>query len=121
MWQRITTTVPPSTRAGRHRGVQWQTMTPGWTVGGGSGGFWGQRGFNYSDAGPMTEFGRVKHEYLAVPIWFVVLVTAAPAAPGVVAWVRRRRRRTASGLCPSCGYDLRATPDRCPECGTTAQ
>jgi hypothetical protein len=41
---------------------------------------------------------------------------------GVAVIVYDRRRATredriSGNLCMSCGYDLRATPDRCPECG----
>jgi hypothetical protein len=52
----------------------------------------------------------------AVPYWAVmVLLLALPAR---VAWrARRRGRRLGRGQCPACGYDLRATPGRCPECG----
>jgi hypothetical protein len=38
---------------------------------------------------------------------------------GVLVHLRRRdRRRRLNSQCVRCGYDLRASPERCPECGT---
>lgn len=53
---------------------------------------------------------------LGIPHWLLVLTFALPLAIWTIRFERRRRRRVA-GLCHVCGYDLRATPERCPECG----
>lgn len=53
----------------------------------------------------------------AAPLWFPLLLSAALPVGRWTLARRRRRLRGRAGLCPACGYDLRATPDRCPECG----
>jgi hypothetical protein len=51
------------------------------------------------------------------PFWLPALVCAGLPAAAVVRLVRARRRVRRGGVCTACGYDLRATPGKCPECG----
>jgi hypothetical protein len=54
---------------------------------------------------------------LGLTPWVVVSAGTLLVVGGARLWVRRGEPATA-GHCPACGYDLRATPDRCPECGS---
>ena len=69
-------------------------------------------------------------EFFLILAW-PMLVPLIAGAGGLLAWylggmaeshVRQKRdRRRRAGCCAFCGYDLRATPHRCPECGRVAR
>jgi len=87
-------------------------------------------GFNYY-LHPQTQYLRgarlfwISYWHLAVFFSIVALyqVLRARIHRGEpLPWQFRQRRRWLNikiGLCPSCGYDLRTTPHRCPECGAS--
>jgi hypothetical protein len=58
----------------------------------------------------------IPYRAVVIPLWAIATPFAALAGFGAMR-LRARRSRARQGLCPTCGYDCRATPDRCPECG----
>ena len=64
--------------------------------------------FDYSQNDSLLRFG--------FPHWLAAILFAILPALHLRALIRSRRLHGA-GRCRDCGYDLRATPERCPECG----
>jgi hypothetical protein len=76
--------------------------------------FWG---FDFDQSKPYV--GPMGMWLAVIPHWFVVmLLTIFPIAWLVRSGRRYRGRLMLKGICLQCNYDLRASKDRCPECGT---
>jgi hypothetical protein len=78
--------------------------------GGGFAAPWRYGGFYYQKGGIVR--------LLSVPHWFVALASGSCA---VLLHRNKGIARAREGFCANCGYDLRATPERCPECGTAVR
>jgi hypothetical protein len=76
-----------------------------------------------SRTAPDPPYTEVRELGVSVPCWQAAALSACLPA----CWLLRRRRRhfgrlrSDRGQCVRCGYDLRTTPDRCPECGTVPE
>jgi hypothetical protein len=78
--------------------------------------FWQQYGYHHDDDQALNLVGT--HFWcLTLPHWLLLVVLGVLPVIRITRFIRRRRQHR-EGCCQTCGYDLRATPDRCPECGT---
>jgi hypothetical protein len=80
----------------------------------------GKGSFRWAEG--MTAGNGYSFSLLELPFWVVVAVLLAlPLARGAAKLGRtvRRRRRTRENRCVACGYDLRGSSGRCPECGAS--
>jgi hypothetical protein len=73
-----------------------------------------------SGAGPWRPVQLPMAEWrIEIPYWFLITLTGVPA---IIFLIRARRLKPMGpGRCERCGYDLRATPERCPECGAVPE
>lgn len=85
--------------------------------------YWGLDGTD--PAGAHFLFGRAVPEPWGRWLWIgikpAMLATLLSMGWSLYRFIARWRQSRRPGVCRVCGYDLRATPGRCPECGTATQ
>lgn len=87
--------------------------------------WWGRRGFGWENSRKLPPYppnflggpGRLAFTLPAWAIIFPLLILPALKLRTLI----RRRRRIGAGKCVRCGYDLRASSGRCPECGKVVE
>lgn len=79
---------------------------------------WNRLGFDAGDGpGLWTSWSDERVRLATIPAWLPVVAFALPWLLRVADLAAARRRRRRGNVSAGCGYDLRATPGRCPECG----
>jgi hypothetical protein len=83
-------------------------------------GLWTNNRFVLDYGTRIERIGSGSIYHLGLPYDVLVVLAVSPLPFVVLRLLRTYHRlcRRKLGLCPTCGYDLRATPDRCPECGS---
>ncbi len=95
--------------AGTYAGLEWERVPEGIN-------WYGFFGF---DMLLVPGLYRTPHSHgFLVPLWIPTILLSSPLWLPYIPWYRRRERKKL-GLCAKCGYDLRGSKGRCPECGTT--
>ena len=82
--------------------------------------FWGGFGWLWGPSPAPFAGGSAYEIAISLPDWFIMLLSGSIAAWRVRERVKSKMhlRKDMVAYCQKCGYDLRASKDRCPECGT---